>query len=907
MDTNLHIVDYCHARLEAIHALKGFESLLVSSNGGGNDNNKGADNNKKRARNVAAVEGKRDHWLSLTGSDRQRNFGKRNERRRTTSIVKYRIPTYRKLQAALLRSHTEIGRSTKRQKSESAKPRVRKHTRRPRSLLDMHSFRPESQAEQDSLTMPAEVWLETHIWHAKRMHMSPLWGHRLAIHNNSRGLKFLHKTVEEHSVIHDRSYYHSVFTKSSSIALLIEVCQMCMDPQSTLLARLRLMSDRRSHEVSPEILATEASDLLYDLNSFPNCCVGPVEAMIILENQEVPVTAIMLTIHPSIYRKVLDILQSASSICNDISERENGSSVVVEEVVNQWSRFSIRGKFSRRTISTLLSSSCRPPLVASSSNCTSEDDQINVIRALGDLLHTMKKRRVGDWQNGQAVVISVKDPRLCGQKQDKLSKTAYPNSENILASFNKLRQHAASSAPCLLWSAPSRKETKESFIPDHVLNSKLSALNAKKQQSLASPLINATNAAGVQHDGLPACIPLAVIRKCRYNIDNHFLPVTDVATTGDDGFDLLIPAGWASTLWKVLVYRAGARAIGVREYERVLLNAGRTVFPQDYLDTDMGTKYWQGLQSEYNRKKDLQQRILKLPWQCKQQRKPDADPVAISPAQLLCDWRILMASGMVGSTDEGFEATNADGTMVVESTHPDLVIIRQSAYFEPFLPFVHADILPEQGLEGDYEVIVPVQQKTFVCIKSMIPCSPSDPMFVQCAIHPVSRGIPKQCGRIYLPNHEDVTHFLRYRSVRKLAAARVMSGANGSTTRRIGDWKGIELSRSSKRVDRRRIGYITSGQSQTLNSSVVGVGLCHIEGMFQAHRLLWNVVACEQENDLGGLNDADFKRALNRLNRNEDCDPSAEVGWSTTRYCLVLVHNLNSSWLRPMLCEYLLC
>lgn len=28
-------------------------------------------------------------------------------------------------------------------------------------------------------SLVSKIWLETHIWHAKRMHMTEIWGHRL--------------------------------------------------------------------------------------------------------------------------------------------------------------------------------------------------------------------------------------------------------------------------------------------------------------------------------------------------------------------------------------------------------------------------------------------------------------------------------------------------------------------------------------------------------------------------------------------------------------------------------------------------------------------------------------------------------------------------------------------------------
>ena len=53
-------------------------------------------------------------------------------------------------------------------------------------------------------------WLETHIWHAKRMKMVTLWGHRLALHPNDRHVRSSHRSINRNCVLHDASYLQCV-------------------------------------------------------------------------------------------------------------------------------------------------------------------------------------------------------------------------------------------------------------------------------------------------------------------------------------------------------------------------------------------------------------------------------------------------------------------------------------------------------------------------------------------------------------------------------------------------------------------------------------------------------------------------------------------------------------------------
>lgn len=49
-------------------------------------------------------------------------------------------------------------------------------------------------------------WLETHIWHAKRMKMVDIWGFRLADRPTDKCLKSLYRSSKNTCFMHDQSY-----------------------------------------------------------------------------------------------------------------------------------------------------------------------------------------------------------------------------------------------------------------------------------------------------------------------------------------------------------------------------------------------------------------------------------------------------------------------------------------------------------------------------------------------------------------------------------------------------------------------------------------------------------------------------------------------------------------------------
>ena len=60
----------------------------------------------------------------------------------------------------------------------------RRHRRRPSNLLQDYARRRRT-----------HVWLETHIWHAKRFHMVRRWGYALALRSNERGVRAAYRST----------------------------------------------------------------------------------------------------------------------------------------------------------------------------------------------------------------------------------------------------------------------------------------------------------------------------------------------------------------------------------------------------------------------------------------------------------------------------------------------------------------------------------------------------------------------------------------------------------------------------------------------------------------------------------------------------------------------------------------
>eukprot|EP01071_Lankesteria_metandrocarpae_P004193 Lankesteria_metandrocarpae@DN3422_c0_g1_i1.p1 len=151
---------------------------------------------------VAARRPELQQFVSLLETDttQKRSFQRLHKelRRRAQSHNPYRIP--KTLRKSSLRDFAES--------PPKESKRVRKDRRRPANLLEKYRQR-----------SAKTRWLETHLWHAKRMHMDKLWGYRLAIKPTEKCQRLLYRHAGRHCVIHDRSYMQVVRLAGSLLYL----------------------------------------------------------------------------------------------------------------------------------------------------------------------------------------------------------------------------------------------------------------------------------------------------------------------------------------------------------------------------------------------------------------------------------------------------------------------------------------------------------------------------------------------------------------------------------------------------------------------------------------------------------------------------------------------------------------
>lgn len=117
-------------------------------------------------------------------------------RRRVMSHNAKRLPT--KLRKAHLEQYKKSGLPPKQKKPS------RKYRRRPQNLLEEFNRRKLN-----------NIWLETHIWHAKRFCMTNQWGHRLAQAPCDKVFRACYRATSKHCLLQDISYHTPIQIKGN--------------------------------------------------------------------------------------------------------------------------------------------------------------------------------------------------------------------------------------------------------------------------------------------------------------------------------------------------------------------------------------------------------------------------------------------------------------------------------------------------------------------------------------------------------------------------------------------------------------------------------------------------------------------------------------------------------------------
>ncbi|KAK0487445.1 NUC188 domain-containing protein [Armillaria novae-zelandiae] len=443
-----------------------------------------------------------------------------------------------------------------------------------------------------------KTWLETHLWHAKRMKMENMWGYRLAVHPSEKAFRPSHRAAVRGSILHDASYQSLIELKGSQ-TVLTRIMDNCCDPQE-------LSPGNRRYVLGARTLSTH----MYQPTLYPCGLIAPITIMWrpftrdkpeaaeepdeisteptqakrkrkgkgkekvtteidILPNEET-IRVVWIRSHPATHDEVFNALQAAaSSVLDEINQESRSDQVVDVEIAD------LRGKVNVFEImgpksSQILKGALQP--IAS-------DDRTSFNEFWSSLADV---QTTGSLPRGMIVGFAVNDPRLkFPPKNAKL---------NVSTASNVLTMPSSALAQSNVWDETARNALKTPKYKKKDLD--------KRRSKNAIP---GTHLTPLRQDDR---IPVILIQRSLESSSSLSTSNGEKRHPGgadDDkaihGWTLIIPAGWSMAFFSSLTY-TGTRTGGQRECQSQTFESGVSHFPRDYPFTSAYDKYAQEYESE---------------------------------------------------------------------------------------------------------------------------------------------------------------------------------------------------------------------------------------------------------------------------------------------------------------------
>eukprot|EP00126_Sphaerothecum_destruens_P007007 Sdes_comp19642_c0_seq1m11429 len=370
-------------------------------------------------------------------------------------------------------------------------------------------------------------WLETHLHHAKRMKMISKWGYWLAEYPSGKSFKACYRASLNSCLLHDASYLRCVQLQGSLesclslLRLYLNECDFQRVKSEHFLSGIREGTFTLRHRLSSQVYGPSK----YLWRPAKSGSEGASER------------CCWLWLHPSF----------SESIVKDLLDTCPESSLSISTV--DLNRIELRGPQSLSHLQNIFHVS---------------DDPI-----FGNISPQTWKMFVSDpsqhFQNHTITCISVFDPRLNFPVKSLKSPHEFP--PPLLPSPPSDPQPICDKNSSSLWDAQVRKGCLLGKISEKDLNARRSALIVP---GALSPSQADTK------------IPVMIISEGGVSASSRFGgPALGYA----QGFDLVLPRGWAVEVFRALVF-SGCRVGGLREKHCVAKESGSLYFPDDFPETE---------------------------------------------------------------------------------------------------------------------------------------------------------------------------------------------------------------------------------------------------------------------------------------------------------------------------------
>ncbi|EAU86234.2 ribonuclease P/MRP protein subunit [Coprinopsis cinerea okayama7 len=447
------------------------------------------------------------------------------------------------------------------------------------------------------------AWLETHLWHCKRMHMEDIWGFKLATHPTEKAYRPSHRAAVQGSIIHDASYYSLVELRGPE-NVLVPVLELCCDPQSPSPGSIRFKTGARTLEthvyqpgaypydlISPISIIWQPLDVNNGQEKSLPSSSKPTQAPTITSSTQIPhgklsaqTRCIWLRFHPSAHDEVVGALKTAAS--QHLATLSNGPEVQIQvtELKDQINVFEFMGPKSCQVLKGALN-----PVFDEEGKTESK----KFWSSLGDV------QTSGSLPRNMVVGLKVYDPRLKfpprNAKPKATDATDLHPPTHIFPSVSLARSELWDESVRLGLAKP-RYQKKE--------------LDIRR----ANNPIPGTELKPLRQDDR---VPIILVQRSLEAQGDH-----STRSESLHGWTVIVPSGWGMAFWNSLIF-TGTRVGGQRERQVQAYESGTPYFPRDYIFT-----------SAYNTFSKKREDELRTNWE----RKPPAKRVNYDKLGVIHPW-----------------------------------------------------------------------------------------------------------------------------------------------------------------------------------------------------------------------------------------------------------------------------
>uniref|UniRef100_A0A182R1Z4 Uncharacterized protein n=1 Tax=Anopheles funestus TaxID=62324 RepID=A0A182R1Z4_ANOFN len=441
----------------------------------------------------------------------------------------------------------------------------------------------------------AFVWLETHVWHAKRFRMSSRWGYKIPLTPYNKCYRSSYRATSKHCLMHDLSY---------------EGCVEVSGPETLLKEGLRrLCSERTGLTVAAKAYTAghrAGFAWLYEDGAYPYNCLGKVRfvwrASGAGDNTER--RTIWMFTHPTFYRQLVEQLVKVFQLKNALRETNQtieditrnptdircprytseSSGVEVVELKDTLNRFHLTGPLAHATIVKTFRL-FTAPTETNTSHRTWFNDFIDTTPKYNKIITQQSSywtdikdlTSPGELSPGEVIALLVQDPRL--NRPNKRTK-ALPD---VPARYNftkgvlpQLTQPRAIRSFSPMWDETVRRRITEEMKTTHELN---------QLHSVETLIAGELSVSETHLQPLPILL-----------LQSPGSQDADYKRLGyGSSWEVIVPAGYGLAVWHSLVIW-GAKSVGQKELEMIALESG--VDRSDVPDTMLGKEEAVHKQSE---------------------------------------------------------------------------------------------------------------------------------------------------------------------------------------------------------------------------------------------------------------------------------------------------------------------